>query len=121
MECSLERFQALVENSSDKRLAAELIRSNAELQAFAHTLAHDLREPLRTISALTQLLVRKAQLDEADKEIADFIVDGVGRMSTLLDDLLSAATSGFNTSLRPVELEHAVAQAMQNLRESLTS
>ena len=42
-------------------------------------------------------------------------------MSTLLDDLLSSATCDFITSLRPVELEHAVAQAMQNLRETLTS
>jgi len=32
----------------------ELARSNAELLAFAHTVAHDLREPLRTISAFTQ-------------------------------------------------------------------
>ena len=91
------------------------------MQAFAHTVAHDLKEPLRTISTHTQLLVRKAQLIEADKEIAHLIVDAVRRMSALLDDLLSSATSGFTDSLRPVELERAAAQAIQNLREALTS
>jgi PAS domain S-box-containing protein len=109
------------EEEERQHLAEDVTRSNVELQAFAHTVAHDLREPLRTISALTQLLVRKAQLDESDKEIARFIVDGVRSMSTLLDDLLASATCRFNDSLRPVDLQHAAAQAMQNLREALTS
>lgn len=109
------------EEEERQRLTEELTRSNAELQAFAHTVAHDLKEPLRTISASTQLLVRKAQLDEADKEIGRFVVDAVRRMSTLLDDLLSSATYGFKNSLRAVELENVAAQAIQNLRETLTS
>ena len=82
-------------------LLHELTRCNAELQAFAHTVAHDLREPLRTISAFTQILVRKARLDEADKEMARFIVDAVRRMSTLLEDLLSSATYGFKRFAAP--------------------
>jgi chemotaxis family two-component system sensor kinase Cph1 len=60
-------------------------------------------------------------MDEGDKEIAQLIVRAVRRMSTLLDDLLSSATYGFKDSLRPVELEHAVALAVQNLKEALTS
>jgi PAS domain S-box-containing protein len=109
------------EEEERQRLAEALTRSNAELQAFAYTVAHDLREPLRTISAFTELLVRRAQLSEADKEIASFVVEGVKRMSTLLDSLLSSATSGSKDSLRPVKLEYAAAQAMQNLRETITS
>src|SRR4051812_2298258 len=50
---------------------------NTELHAFAQTIAHDLREPLRTISAFTQLLVRKAQLRDDEKQIAACIVTGV--------------------------------------------
>jgi len=42
-------------------------------------------------------------------------------MSTLLDDLLSSATYGFNNSPERVELEQAAQQALQNLREALTS
>jgi PAS domain S-box-containing protein len=103
-----------------QRLAEELARCNAELQAFAHTVAHDLREPVRTISAFTQLLARKARLPDAEKEIAQFIVDGARRMSNLLDDLLSSATGGHKDSLGPVELAHVAAQAIQNLTEALT-
>jgi PAS domain S-box-containing protein len=104
-----------------QRHAEELARSNADLQAFAHTAAHDLKEPLRTIGAFTEILVRKAQLDEAEKEIAQFIVDGVHRMSILLENLLSSAAYGFTGSLRPVDLRDAVAEALENLREALTS
>jgi PAS domain S-box-containing protein len=104
-----------------QRQADELARANTELKAFAYTAAHDLTESLRTISAFTQLLVRKAQLAEDEKEIARFIVDGVRRMSTLLDHLLSSATRRFNASLRPVQLEQAAAEAITNLREALSS
>ena len=109
------------EEKEKLRLAHELIRSNAALRAFAHTVAHDLREPLRTIAAFTQILARKAPLEQADKQIAQNIVDAVGHLSTLLDDLLFSATSGFSALLRPVELEHAAAQATQNLTEACTS
>jgi light-regulated signal transduction histidine kinase (bacteriophytochrome) len=104
-----------------QRQADELARTNTELKAFAHTVAHDLTESLRTISAFTQLLVRKAQLAEDEKEIARFIVDGVRRMSTLLDHLLSSATRRFKASLRPVQLEQAAAEAITNVREALSS
>ena len=42
-------------------------------------------------------------------------------MSAILEDLLSSATSGFNSSLRAVVLEQAAKQAMENLREAITS
>ncbi len=104
-----------------ERLAEELTRSNAELESFAHSVAHDLREPLRTIGAITELLVRRAHLEEGDHELAAFIRDGVKRMSTLLDNLLYSATHGSKETLRPVALGHAAAQATQNLTEALTS
>ena len=78
-------------------------------------------EPLNTISAFTQILVQKAQLAEADKDIATFIVEGVRRMSAVLDDLLSSAQIGFSDSLHPVNLEFAASQAMENLKEAVTS
>jgi PAS domain S-box-containing protein len=104
-----------------KRHAEELARSNAELQMFAQNAAHDLREPLRTISSFTQLLIRKAPLDPGNRELAGFIVDGVSRMTTLLEDLLSSASYGFKGTLDRVEMEEAARQAMENLRETIAS
>lgn len=103
------------------RHAEELARSNTELQAFAHNVAHDLREPLRTISSFTELLVRKAKLDPEEKEFAHFIVNGVSRMTTLLEDLLASASYGFKCTLDRVEMEDAARQAMENLRETIAS
>jgi len=109
------------EEEERQRLVEELTRCNAELEAFAHTVAHDLKEPLHTISAFTQILVKKAQLAEADRDIATFIIEGVRRMSTVLDDLLSSAKISFSDSLHPVNLEFAASQAMENLKEAVTS
>ena len=104
-----------------QRHSEELARSNTELKAFAHNVAHDLREPLRTIEAFTQLLIRKAPLDPVNRQFADFIVEGVTRMTALLEGLLASASYGFKGALERVEMEWAARQAMQNLRDALTS
>ncbi len=120
---SLARYQALFETEEEPRhrMAKELVRSHAELQAFAYTAAHDLREPLRTISSFTQLLARRAALDEADREIARYIVEGVQNLSTLVDQLLSSAVHGFNGSFHAVDLGGVAAQAIKNLQEAIVS
>lgn len=109
------------EEEALRRTAEELRLQIAELQDFAHTVAHDLREPLRSISGCTELLLRNAQLDEEDQENARFIVDGVHRMSALLDRLLASATRAFNVSLGPVNLDDAAAHAVDNLRAAVTT
>jgi PAS domain S-box-containing protein len=96
------------------RDAEDLVRANTELQAFAYAAAHDLKEPLRTICAFTELLVHEAQLDKNGQELAGFIVGGVKRMSVLLDDLLSFGSLTFHGACR-MELRRAAEQAVQNL------
>jgi signal transduction histidine kinase len=54
-------------------------------------------------------------MDENAAHMAKFIVDGTARMSTLIDDLLSYAATGMQTPPRSIDLDDAVAQAMQNL------
>jgi PAS domain S-box-containing protein len=73
-----------------RQYAAELERSNSQLQQFAHIAAHDLREPLRRVGSFCGLLKRhyhKQFGEEADKWI-DSAVDGVRQLQEILKDLL---------------------------------
>jgi PAS domain S-box-containing protein len=98
-----------------KRHTEELARSNERLEQFAYTAAHDLREPLRAISAYTEILVQEVQMDASTRQMAKFIVDGTARMSVLIDDLLTFASTGVQEPPQRVDLQKAVEQARQNL------
>src|SRR5579871_2986138 len=67
-----------------------LIRANADLEQFAHSASHDLREPIRTISVYSELLTKRygQSFDHKGQEFLEFIQSGVQRMETLLADLL---------------------------------
>jgi len=99
--------------------ADELARANLELKEFAYTVAHDLRDPLSTICGFTQVLAKRAQMAGESKEIPELILHGAARMATLIDDLLSFGSAGAIRPRQRVELRHAVAQAIQNLSESI--
>ncbi|MDP2308753.1 MAG: ATP-binding protein [Pseudomonadota bacterium] len=80
----------------EARHSAELVRSNAALQEFAHVVSHDLREPLRVIAGFSSLIAQKLG-DSADTDLQRylrFMVDGVQRMVRLLDGVLTYARLG---------------------------
>jgi PAS domain S-box-containing protein len=103
------------EEQERRKRAEELARSNARLEEFAYTAAHDLREPLRAISAYTEILIQEMKLDANSRQMAQFIVDGSARMSRLIDDLLAFASTGMREPPQWVDLPRAVEQARQNL------
>lgn len=92
-----------------------LARSNAELQEFAYIVAHDLREPLRTIGGFTQLLARKLPDDvkAARGELLRHIESGVERMDALIGGLLAyAIVSGKEAERRPVACDSVLQSAL---------
>src|SRR6266550_690478 len=82
-----ERNQALRHN------AAQLLAANTELDAFAYSVSHDLRAPLRSIDGFSQVLLEDyaAQLDEAGRDSLRRVRAATQRMGTLIDDLLKLA------------------------------
>ena len=72
------------------RRAAELESSNAELERFAHAVAHDLRAPLRTISSFSQLLLEDhaGGLNEEGKDYLTRVGNAGRHMARVIDGLL---------------------------------
>ena len=73
------------------RKAAELARSNAELEQFAYVASHDLQEPLRKIQAFGDRLKSKcdaAQLQDG-RDYLERMQSAAARMQTLINDLLT--------------------------------
>src|SRR5438067_11947339 len=68
--------------------------ANEELQRFSYAASHDLKEPLRSISTQAELLQRHYAGDEKALEFTSFIVEGVRRMNTLIETLLTYSKTG---------------------------
>ena len=97
---------------------SEYRHAHEELDLFASSAAHDLQEPLRTISGFAELLLRRHgdQLDREAQEFVEHITSATGRMQRLIADLLAFARSGGATGHdEPVALARALEAAMDHL------
>ena len=89
-----ERIRKL--NADLERQTSELAASNKELEAFAYSVSHDLRAPLRHVAAYSELLQKQAApvLDERCKRYVANLVDSARKMGMLIDDLLAFSRIG---------------------------
>jgi PAS domain S-box-containing protein len=94
-----------------ERIINALNRSNSQLKRFAHMCAHDLSEPLRTISNYIQLT--KQQLnDTIDPQINKYlerVYDSARYMHNLVRDILSySQMETQNLQLKPTSMEEVL-------------
>ena len=106
-----------------RQLTVRLERSNAELEAFAHTAAHDLREPLRGIRNFSCFLHDAAAERLQPQELAwlDTIRTLSGRMSSQIEALLQyAQIERQDLAVRTVDLNQLLRTVFENLSAQIT-
>ncbi len=100
----------------------ELVRSNRELERFAHVVSHDLQQPLQSITGFTQLLQIKYQEypDETILNYLERIYDSGSRMQRLIQDLLIySKVGGEALEFQEVDCNQVLHQVMNDLQAAI--
>jgi signal transduction histidine kinase len=96
---------------------AQLTAANEELEAFAYSVSHDLRAPLRAITGFTQILTERhsANLAPEGLEYLNKVLLASKRLDILIQELLSYARTG-RGAVRAVPV--AMAPLVQHLEST---
>jgi signal transduction histidine kinase len=105
-----------------RRRTAELEERNKELDAFAHTVAHDLQNPLGMLSGFAEMLVQ-SHATLPDKEFLRYlraITRTARRMSNIIDELLLlAGVRKVDVEAMPLDMARLVDGAEQRLADMI--
>ena len=117
-------LKSATRSEEELRLAnEELRRSNRDLETFAYSASHDLREPLRNITIFSKLLEREAaaQLTGESASFLEHIKSSAQRMDKLLADLLTYSRATRIESGPPpkVNASEVLTNVVTNLRGHL--
>ena len=101
-----------------RQFAQEVQAQNAELDAFAHTAAHDLKSPLNPIIGFAEVLVKDhAKMSTVEvEEFLQIIARNARKMANVIDELLLLAhVRQADVEVRSVQMEAIVAEVLQRL------
>lgn len=118
-----QSFASLTEELEEYITQLEI--SNRDLEQYAHLVAHDLKQPVRTIRGFLQLLFKKnpEKFDQTSQEYIQFILDGTERMDTLIRQILEYASitkSLTDAESSEVEVNKLIENATNNLRSLIS-
>jgi PAS domain S-box-containing protein len=119
-EAEVRRLNADLERRVRER-TAELEASTRELDAFAYSVSHDLRAPLRSLDGFSQVLLEDYAdvLDESGQDCLRRLQANTGRMAQIIDDLLDLSRAT-RVELRrtPVALSDLARSVLAELRQA---
>ncbi|MEB2287115.1 MAG: PAS domain S-box protein [Anaerolineae bacterium] len=119
-----QRMRVAVVRDITERKQNEVEREQliAELNAFAHTVAHDLKNPLSLLVAYADLLYDDLERQPLERlrEYISGLMDGAQKMERIIDELLLLAQThqGAATTM-PVQMSSIVAEACHVLRPAI--
>lgn len=108
---TVEREQAVSELEDARRLAA--------LGQFAAAIAHDIRTPLTSISLNVQILRRKLQLSDDDREHLDIALEELARLDRSVAEILDFAKP-VKLAPQPVDLSELLETTTRGLSPVLS-
>ncbi len=96
-----------------------LQETTTQLNAFCHSIAHDLKAPIRAQASYAEILLQKCgpSLSEEGRTYAERIAKAAQRQGKLVSDLLALASLGRSEMpMEPVDLANAVQLACVDLQ-----
>lgn len=111
-------FGTSTDIDTQKRVEDELRRANQDLEQFAYSASHDLKEPLRNLVIYSEMLRSRysSQFDAEGQNFLQHLSEGARGVSALLADLLAytqAAT--LTTEVQPVDCEEIFQAVVREL------
>jgi signal transduction histidine kinase len=103
---------------------AQLEIVNTELEAFSHSVSHDLRAPLRHINGFAEILKEEFsdQLPEKARSYLNTIEDAAKKMNRLIDDLLNLSRTN-RTELKKstIKMKQVLDDALSEVKPLLAN
>jgi len=106
-----------------KERTAQLEAANKELEAFAYSVSHDLRAPLRRLDGFSRLLVEEYpdKIDEQGHHYLERIRAGAQHMGDLIDDILELSrVTRSKLQFKQVNLSQLASEIVEDLKNDDT-
>jgi signal transduction histidine kinase len=108
-------------NKELEKQTQKLEDANNELEAFAYSVSHDLRVPLRAIDGFSRIVLEdyEDKLDKEGKRLLNVIRDNTKKMGQLIDDILMLSrASRHEMKISKIDIESLVKSVFEDLKHT---